>query len=119
MVVTAVVCAILAFAPGALTGITGLTLTAFLLLPMLAIVLEIVERGSDTEGVASGMVWAVGNLGGLVVSTLIGFTVDNATLSFLLLGAVTLLALPILARLRAPVAALPDVHAEVAATPEP
>lgn len=118
VVVTAVVCAILAFAPGAVTGITGLTLTAFLLLPMLAIVLEIVERGSETEGVASGMVWAVGNLGGLVVSTLIGFTVDNATLSFLLMGAVTLLALPILARLRAPVAALPDVHEVVSGTPQ-
>ena len=50
VVVTAVVCAILAFAPGAVTGITGLTLTAFLLLPMLAIVLEIVERGIRDRG---------------------------------------------------------------------
>jgi hypothetical protein len=52
-----------------------------------------------------------GARGGLVVTGIVGFTLDSPTVSFLILGAVTLLALPLLARLRTPVAAL--------AAPEP
>ena len=48
------------------------------------------------------------NLGGLVVTGIVGFTLDSPTASFLILGGVTLLALPLLARLRSPVAALPS-----------
>ena len=113
-VVTAIVCALLALVPGFGTGLLSMSLAGLLLLPMLAIILELVERHTgDEDGVSSGLVWTLGNLGGLVVSAVIGFTLDSPTVSFLVLALVTLLALPLLARLRTPVAALP------ASTPQP
>ena len=109
-VVTAMACVLLAAAPGFGMGLVCLSLAGLLLLPMLAIILELVERhtGGDTDGISSGLVWTLGNLGGLVVTGIVGFTLDSPTVSFLILGAVTLLALPLLARLRSPVAALPS-----------
>jgi predicted MFS family arabinose efflux permease len=105
---TAAVCVVLALAPGFGTALVGLTVTGLVLLPMLAIVLELVERHSgNTEGVASGLVWTAGNLGGLVVTGLVGLALDSPATAFLMLGAVTMLALPLLARLRGPVAAMP------------
>ena len=107
IVTTAAVCVLLAVAPGFGTGLVSLSVAGLMLLPMLAIVLELVERHSgDAEGVSSGLVWTMGNLGGLVVSAIIGVTLDNPTASFLILAVITLLALPILAALRAPVAAM-------------
>ena len=106
-VVTAAVCTLLAIVPGFGTGLACLSVAGLLLLPMLAIILELVERHTGgADGVSSGLVWTLGNLGGLVVTGIVGFTLDSPTVSFLILGAVTLLALPLLARLRVPVAAL-------------
>jgi predicted MFS family arabinose efflux permease len=109
-VVTTMACGLLAAAPGFGMGLVCLSLAGLLLLPMLAIILELVERhtGGDTDGISSGLVWTLGNLGGLVVTGIVGFTLDSPTVSFLILGAVTLLALPLLARLRSPIAALPS-----------
>jgi predicted MFS family arabinose efflux permease len=105
--VTAVVCVVLALVPGFGTGLVCLSVAGLVLLPMPATLLELVERhAGDADGVASGLVWTLGNLGGLVVTAIVGFTLDSPALSFILLGAVTLLALPLLARLRGPVAAL-------------
>lgn len=105
--VTAVVCLVLALVPGFGTGLVCLSVAGLVLLPMLAIILELVERHSgDADGVASGLVWTLGNLGGLIVTAIVGFTLDSPALSFVLLGAITLLALPLLARLQRPVAAL-------------
>ena len=112
-VVTAAVCALLAIVPGFGTGLACLSVAGLLLLPMLAIILELVERHTGgADGVSSGLVWTLGNLGGLVVTGIVGFTLDSPTVSFLILGAITLPALPLLARLRAPVAALasPTTH---------
>ena len=107
ILVTAVACIFLAVAPGFGIGLACLAVAGLLLLPMLAIVLELVERhAGDTDGVASGLVWTLGNLGGLVVTAVVGVTLDSPTVSFLLLGGVTLLALPLLAGLRSPVDAL-------------
>ena len=107
IVVTAVVCVLLAVVPGFGVGLLCLSVAGLVLLPMLAIALELVERhAGDADGVASGLIWTLGNLGGLVVTTIVGFTLGSPALSYLLLGAATLLALPLLARLRAPVAAL-------------
>lgn len=106
---TAVACVVLAVTPGAAVALIALALAGFLLLPMLAIVLELIERhAGEDEGVASGLVWAVGNLGGLITTGLIGFTVGKPTLSFALMAAITLLALPVLRSLAGPVAALPS-----------
>ena len=94
-VVTAAVCALLAIVPGFGTGLACLSVAGLLLLPMLAIILELVERHTGgADGVSSGLVWTLGNLGGLVVTGIVGFTLDSPTVSFLILGAVTLLALP-------------------------
>lgn len=119
-VVTAAVCVLLALAPGFGMGMACLSLAGLLLLPMLAIILELVERhtGGDADGVSSGLVWTLGNLGGLVVTGLVGFTLDSPTTSFLILAAVTLLALPLLNRLRAPVAALPSTTSHPESTPD-
>ena len=109
VVVTAAGCVAMALAPGFAVALVALALAGFLLLPMLAVVLELIEsHAGELEGVASGLVWAIGNLGGLVVAGVVSFTVDQATLSFLLLAAVTLLALPFLLRLRVRLAAQPE-----------
>ena len=85
-------------APGFGMGLVCLSVAGLLLLPMLAIILELVERhtGGDADGVSSGLVWTLGNLGGLVVTGIVGFTLDSPAVSFLILAAVTLLALPLL-----------------------
>ena len=119
-VVTAAVCALLAIVPGFGTGLACLSVAGLLLLPMLAIILELVERHTGgADGVSSGLVWTLGNLGGLVVTGIVGFTLDSPTVSFLILGAVTLLALPLLARLRAPVAALASPTTQEAGSVDP
>ncbi|WP_426562741.1 MFS transporter [Angustibacter sp. McL0619] len=98
--VTAAGCVAMAIAPGFVVALVALALAGFLLLPMLAVVLELIEsHAGDLEGVASGLVWAIGNLGGLIVAGVVSFTVDESTLSFLLLAVVTLLAVPFLTRL--------------------
>ena len=110
--VTAAGCVAMALAPGFVVGLVALALAGFLLLPMLAVVLELIEsHAGDLEGVTSGLVWAIGNLGGLVVAGAVSFTVDLPTLSFLMLAVVTLLAVPFLTRLGRRLAAHPDREA--------
>jgi predicted MFS family arabinose efflux permease len=121
IVVIAAGCVVLALVPGFGTGLVSLSLTG-LLLPLLAIILELVERSSgDADGVTAGLVWTMGTLGGLVVTGVVGFTLDRPTVSFLILAAVALLGLPLLARLRHPVASMAsgDVQAESADPAEP
>jgi predicted MFS family arabinose efflux permease len=109
VVVTAAGCVAMALAPGFVVALVALALAGFLLLPMLAVVLELIEaHAGDLEGVASGLVWAIGNLGGLVVAGVVSFTVDESTLSFLLLAVVTLAALPFLTRLGKRLASHPE-----------
>jgi predicted MFS family arabinose efflux permease len=122
IVVTAAGCVALALVPGFGTALVSLTLAGLLLLPVLAIILELVERTSgDADGVTAGLVWTMGTLGGLVITGVVGFTLNSPTVSFLILAAVALLGLPLLARLRHPVAnmAPADVQAESAAPAEP
>jgi cyanate permease len=122
IVVTAAGCVVLALVPGFGTALVSLALARLLLLPVLAIILELVERTSgDADGVTAGLVWTMGTLGGLVITGVVGFTLNSPTVSFLILAAVALLGLPLLARLRHPVAnmAPADVPAESAAPAEP
>ena len=110
MVVSAGACVALAVAPGFVTGLIALPALGFVALAVLPIVLELTERGSEqAEGTASGLIWLAGNLGGLVVASIIGFTVDEHALSFLLLAGFVLAALPLLRRLRGPVEELPPI----------
>jgi predicted MFS family arabinose efflux permease len=96
---TAAACVLLAAAPGVATGFVALAVVGISLLPALPIVLALTEeRATEAEGTAAGLVWMAGNLGGLVVATVVGVLVDHSTTSFLVLAAVTLCALPLLAR---------------------
>ncbi len=111
MLVAASACIALAVAPGLVTGLIALPALGFVALAVLPVVLELTERGSDeTEGTASGLIWLAGNLGGLVVASVIGVTVDAPAVSFLLLAAFVLAALPLLRRLREPVSELPPIQ---------
>ena len=99
IVITAAACALLAGAAGTATGFVALAIVGVCLLPALPIVLALTEqRATEAKGTAAGLVWMAGNLGGLVVATVVGVLVDHSTTSFLVLAAVTLCALPLLAR---------------------
>lgn len=97
LLATTIACVALAVVPGVLTGYVALALIGFGLLPALPIVLELTERrGGGTEGTAAGLIWLTGNLGGLVLAAGVAVVVDRPSLVFLLLGALSLLTLPLL-----------------------
>ncbi len=120
MLVSAGACLALAVAPGFITGMIVLPALGFVALVVLPVVLELTERGSEqAEGTASGLIWLAGNLGGLIVASIIGVTVDAPAASFVLLAASVLATLPLVRRLREPVGELPPIPglgAELAAT---
>ena len=108
LLITAAACALLAVAAGTVTGFVSLAVVGLVLLPALPMVLEIVERRDpDVAGTAAGLIWLSGNLGGLVVASVVGLLVGHPSLAFLVMGAATLVALPGLARLRAQPAPAP------------
>lgn len=94
---TAVACLHLALVPS--TGMAAVTLIAvgFVLLPALPIVLALTERHApDAESTAAGLVWMAGNLGGVVVATVVGLLVAHPSIAFIALAGATILALPAL-----------------------
>lgn len=94
-------CVAMALAPGAVVAGVALVLIGFLLLPALPIVLELTERRSGAaEGTAAGLIWMSGNLGGLVVATVVGLLVHHPGPAFFIAAIAAVLALPMLARLR-------------------
>ena len=69
----------------------------FVLLPALPIVLSLGERHApDAESTAAGLIWMAGNLGGVVLATVVGLLVAQPTIAFAALAGATLLALPAL-----------------------
>jgi cyanate permease len=75
-----------------------------LLLPALPIILTAAERlAGPSAGTAGAIVWMAGNLGGLVVALIVQVLVHHPLPAFLAMGAVSLLALPLAARLSSPV----------------
>lgn len=97
----AVGCILLATTPSVATGLLALLAVGLLLLPTLPVVLELTERHTaQAEGTATGLIWLSGNLGGLIIATVIGLLVDHPTAAFLTLAAVALLAIPLIAPLR-------------------
>lgn len=104
----AVGCVLLAVLPGAGTGFGALLVIGFVLLPTLPVVLELTERRTgEVEGTAAGLVWLSGNLGGLVVATVVGLLVHQPLAAFLTMAAVALLAVPLVRPLRSYVGELP------------
>ncbi|MFI6827897.1 MFS transporter [Kribbella sp. NPDC050241] len=104
LTVTSIACVVLALAPGVLTGFVAIGLIGLLLLPALPIVLELVERRTgEAEGTAAGLIWMSGNLGGLLVATVVGLLVDYPTAAFLVMAVIPLIAVPGARALRRPI----------------
>lgn len=83
-----------------------------MLLPALPVILTATERlAGSAAGTAGAIVWMAGNLGGLVVALLVQVLVHHPTAAFVAMAAVSLLGLPIAARLK------PIIGAEMGAEP--
>ncbi|MFT4264957.1 MAG: MFS transporter [Nocardioides sp.] len=95
--VTAIACLVLAVIPGVATGYLMMLAIGMALLPALPIVLALTERHApDAEGTAAGLIWLAGNLGGVVVTTIVGILVHHSATAFIVLAGVTALVLPAL-----------------------
>jgi predicted MFS family arabinose efflux permease len=72
-----------------------------MLLPALPVILTSTERlAGSAAGTAGAIVWMAGNLGGLVVALLVQVLVHEPLAAFVAMAAVSLLGLPLAARLR-------------------
>jgi predicted MFS family arabinose efflux permease len=97
IVVTAGACLHLAMIPSTVIGYLTLLAIGFALLPALPIVLTLTERhAAEAEGTAAGLIWLAGNLGGVVIATVVGLLVLQPTIAFVVLAGVTALAMPAL-----------------------
>jgi predicted MFS family arabinose efflux permease len=86
-------------------GVQALAIVAIgiVLLPALPIILTAAEQlAGAAAGTAGAIVWMAGNLGGLVVALLVQVLVHHSLAAFLAMAAVSLLGLPLAARLRSP-----------------
>jgi predicted MFS family arabinose efflux permease len=80
-----------------------LVIMGVFLLPALPVILTATERlAGAAAGTAGAIVWMAGNLGGLVVALLVQILVHHPLPAFLAMGAVSLLGLPLVARLASP-----------------
>ncbi|MBB2890981.1 MFS transporter [Flexivirga oryzae] len=101
IVLTAGACLLLAWAPSTAMAYVMLIGVGLVLLPALPIVLALTERHApEAEGTAAGLIWLSGNLGGVVLATIIGVLVTHASTAFVTLAALILLAAPALCRYR-------------------
>jgi predicted MFS family arabinose efflux permease len=89
-------------------GVQALAIVAMgvVLLPALPIILTAAEQlAGAAAGTAGAIVWMAGNLGGLVVALLVQILVHHPLAAFGAMAAVSLLGLPLAARLTAPAGA--------------
>ncbi len=104
---SAAACAGLAVAPGVVVGYVTLVVIGLALLPALPVVLDLVERRTgEAEGTAAGLVWMTGQLGGVIVATVVGLLIDKPGPAFVLMAVAALVAVPIARSLRKPIAYL-------------
>ena len=97
-------CVVLGVAPWLGVRAAAIAVMGLFLLPALPIVLAAAERlAGPAAGTAGAIVWMAGNLGGLVVALIVQILVHEPLAAFLAMGAVSLLGLPLAARLAAPV----------------
>lgn len=93
--ITAAACLHLALVPSTPMAYLTLIGVGFALLPTLPIVLALTERHApEAESTAAGLVWLAGNLGGVVIATVVGLLATRPSTAFVALAAVTVLALP-------------------------
>lgn len=114
LVAATVSCTALALAPGDVVGLIALVTVGLFLVPALPTVLELTERrAGEAEGMAAGLVWMSGNLGGLVIASAVGLLVDVPGPAFLLAAVATLLGVPVALSLRAYVSGIAKAHEQV------
>jgi predicted MFS family arabinose efflux permease len=93
-------CVVLGVAPW--LGVRGLALVAMgaVLLPALPVILTSAERlAGAAAGTAGAIIWMAGNLGGLVVALVVQILVHHPLPAFLTMAGVSLLGVPLAARL--------------------
>jgi alkanesulfonate monooxygenase SsuD/methylene tetrahydromethanopterin reductase-like flavin-dependent oxidoreductase (luciferase family)/predicted MFS family arabinose efflux permease len=96
-------CVVLGAAPW--IGVRALALVAMgiVLLPALPVILTAAEQlAGAAAGTAGAIVWLAGNLGGLAIALLVQVLVHHPLAAFLAMGAVSLLGLPLAARIVSP-----------------
>ncbi len=104
VMVSCVGCVVLGVAPWLGVRAAAIAVMGLFLLPALPIVLAAAERlAGPAAGTAGAIVWMAGNLGGLVVALIVQVLVHDPLAAFLAMGAVSLLGLPLAARLAPPV----------------
>jgi len=95
-------CVVLGVAPWLGVRAAAIAVMGLFLLPALPIVLAAAERlAGAAAGTAGAVVWMAGNLGGLIVALMVQILVHDPLAAFLAMGAVSLLGLPLAARLAA------------------
>jgi len=98
-------CVALGVTPWIGTRALALVAMGVVLLPALPVILTAAERlAGAAAGTAGAIVWMAGNLGGLVVALLVQVLVHHPLAAFLAMASVSLLGLPLAARLRTPLA---------------
>jgi hypothetical protein len=104
VLVACVGCVVLGATPW--LGVRALALVAMgvVLLPALPVILTAAEQlAGAAAGTAGAIVWMAGNLGGLAIALLVQILVHHPLAAFLSMAAVSLLGLPLAARLTSPV----------------
>jgi predicted MFS family arabinose efflux permease len=96
-------CVVLGVTPWLGTRALALMAMGVVLLPALPVILTAAEQlAGAAAGTAGAIVWMAGNLGGLAVALLVQILVHHPLAAFLAMGAVSLLGLPLAARLTSP-----------------
>jgi predicted MFS family arabinose efflux permease len=106
VIVACLGCVVLGVAPW--IGVRALALVAMgiVLLPALPVILTAAEQlAGAAAGTAGAIVWMAGNLGGLVVALIVQILVHHPLAAFLAMAAISLLGLPLAARLVSAVSA--------------
>jgi predicted MFS family arabinose efflux permease len=106
VIVACLGCVVLGAAPW--LGVRALAVVAMgiVLLPALPVILTAAEQlAGAAAGTAGAIVWMAGNLGGLVVALIVQILVHHPLAAFLSMAAVSLLGLPLAARLISPASA--------------
>ncbi len=103
VVVSCLGCVALGVTPWLGLRAAEIAIMGLFLLPALPVVLAAAERlAGAAAGTAGAIVWMAGNLGGLVVALIVQILIHQPVAAFLAMGAVSLLGLPLAARLAPP-----------------
>jgi predicted MFS family arabinose efflux permease len=94
-------CVALGLLPGLAGRAVVIVVMGLFLLPALPVILTSTERlAGSAAGTAGAIVWMAGNLGGLVVALLVQALIHHPAPAFFAMGAVSLLGLPLVARMK-------------------